>query len=126
MNKNKVVLCDGMEISYSTLKGNFKDDTQCILYNGIPQIGGTVVTNALKKPTFSVPSGDVTSGTKVKITSSDNGTIFYTTDGSNPTFNSEVYSSEITISNDTTIKAIVYKKDCLNSQIETVNYYIKD
>lgn len=80
------------------------------------------------------PEADVKSGTfdapkTVKLTSSDGATIYYTTDGSKPTFNSNQYGggwgvSGVEISETTTLKAIAVKED-IQSKVATYNYIIK-
>ncbi|MCR4858777.1 MAG: chitobiase/beta-hexosaminidase C-terminal domain-containing protein [Bacteroidales bacterium] len=58
-------------------------------------------------PTFSVPSGLYTTPQTVAISCATAGaTILYTTDNSNPAVNGQVYSSPLTISSTTTVKAI--------------------
>jgi hypothetical protein len=48
--------------------------------------------------------------------------IYYTTDGSDPTIDSTIYTTPFTISTDTTIKAIAIKEDALDSFILSVSY----
>ena len=52
-------------------------------------------------------------------TATEGATIHYTTDNSDPTANSTVYSTAFTISTDITIKAIAVKAVMLNSDILT-------
>lgn len=74
--------------------------------------GGSVVTKVTVKS--SAPSGEIPSGTKVKLTSTPtNAKIYYTTDGTEPSVTNgkldgttKFYSSELTITEDTTLKAI--------------------
>lgn len=74
--------------------------------------GGTTVTKVTVKS--SKPSGEIPSGTKVKLTATPtNAKIYYTTDGTEPSVTNgklegttKLYSSEITITEDTTLKAI--------------------
>ena len=61
-------------------------------------------------PVFSIAGGEVEEGTKVTITCATEGAIiYYTTDGTEPTTSSEVYSGAITITEDVTIKAMAAK-----------------
>lgn len=65
---------------------------------------------AVDTPVFTPAAGTYTSGQSVAITcSTDGATIYYTTDGSTPTSSSSVYSSPISVSTDTTIKAVAMK-----------------
>ncbi len=50
--------------------------------------------------------------------------IYYTTDGSNPNASSTRYTGSFTITESTTIKAIVYDKDGTTSEITTKDYQI--
>ena len=82
--------------------------------------GSTVAT-----PTFSPAEGTFTSAQNVEIsTTTEDATIYYTTDGSTPTTSSNVYSSAIAISTTTTIKAIAVKDGYDNSSIATATYTI--
>lgn len=77
------------------------------------------------KPTFSVPAGTVESGTQVEIACATEGAVIhYTMDGTNPTADSPVYSSAITITTSKTIKAIGVKEDWTDSQIASAAYHV--
>ena len=76
-------------------------------------------------PTFSLASGAYVSTQNITITSeTDGATIYYTTDGTNPTTSSSVYSSAIPVSSTTTIKAFAAKDGCENSSIASATYVI--
>ncbi|MBQ7464002.1 MAG: chitobiase/beta-hexosaminidase C-terminal domain-containing protein [Lachnospiraceae bacterium] len=76
------------------------------------------------------PSADKTGGVyfetiEVNLTSATAGaTIYYTTDETDPTSESTEYTAPITISEDTTLKAIAIKDGSDNSDIMTEEYYI--
>ena len=75
-------------------------------------------------PTFSPAEGAVASGTEVTIESVTEGTIiYYTTDGTEPTTNSEEFDGAIAITEETTIKAIAVK-DETSSDVATAHYTI--
>lgn len=75
-------------------------------------------------PTFSPAAGAVMEGTEVTIsTTTDGATIYYTTDGTEPTTESSVYSAAIEINGATTIKAIAVK-DAASSDVATAAYTI--
>ena len=80
---------------------------------------GTVDT-----PTFSPAAGPVERNTKVTISSTDGATIYYTTDGSEPTTSSSVYSVAITIDAAKTIKAFAVKSGLTDSEVATAAYTI--
>ena len=76
-------------------------------------------------PKFSVAAGGVAEGTNVELTMGDGGTkVVYTTDGTDPTANSIMYSSAITINYPTTIKAATVDDGNNLSSIETRAYTI--
>ena len=76
-------------------------------------------------PTFSPAAGTYTSAQSVEIICTTEGaTIYYTTDGSDPTTSSSVYSAAITVNSDMTIKAIAVKEGLTNSEIVSAEYVI--
>lgn len=83
------------------------------------------VTPVVSLPTFNPVSGDYTSPQNVSISCETDGAIvYYTTDGDNPTEESEIYSNPIEVSTTTTIKAIAMKDGMTNSGIATATYNI--
>ena len=86
---------------------------------------GSSTTNACATPTFNPEAGAYTSAQNVEInTTTDGATIYYTTDGTEPTTNSNVYTAAIPVSTTTTIKAIAVKDDMDNSSVATATYTI--
>ena len=76
-------------------------------------------------PVSSVTPGAVTSGTEINLTTeTENGAIYYTTDGSDPTEDSTRYAGPIQITKDTTIKAVVIADGLKNSEINSFAYFI--
>lgn len=76
-------------------------------------------------PVFSPPSGTYNEAQSVTITSTTEGaTIYYTTDGSDPTTASSVYTSPITVTVNTTIKAFAIKSGLDGSAIDSASYVI--
>ncbi len=85
---------------------------------------GTPVMETVATPTFSPEAGSVASGTVVTISSTTAGaTIYYTTNGDNPTTNS-TQGTSVTINEETTIKAIAVKSGMNNSAVATATYTI--
>ena len=85
--------------------------------------GTTVRTVA--KPTASVESGTVESGTKVTFsTATEGATIKYTTDNSDPITNGTEYSGELTISATTTYKVVAVKSGFEPSEVATFTYTV--
>lgn len=82
----------------------------------------------LRQPTVSIPSGTtVDQNTTVILSSNTTGaTIYYTTDGSNPTTSNTrvLYQGAIAINNNIQIKAVVEKAGMLTSNVATFLYNI--
>ncbi len=102
-------------------------------------VSGSLTENAILEYTVKIPqaptptasvsnglfSGNiVSSGSQIKLTSVSGATLYYTTDGTEPTSASKVYSSPFTITNDTTIKAIAEVKGMSCSQTAEAAYQI--
>ena len=84
----------------------------------------TITKNAtqLAAPTFSPAGGTFTSAQSVTISAAEGATIYYTTDGTDPTTSSTKYDNNaITVSKTTTIKAIAVK-DGYTSSIASATY----
>lgn len=76
----------------------------------------------LAKPLFSANEGEYPNEISVEITCATNGaTIYYTTDGSEPTTASNKYTGVLSISKTTTLKAIAVKGE-LQSEVATATY----
>ena len=74
-------------------------------------------------PAFSPAAGTYTQPQSVTITCATEGaTIYYTTNGDNPTVNSTVYAEPISVSTDMTIKAMATASGYDNSSIATAEY----
>ena len=85
--------------------------------------GGTIEKAAT--PTFSPAAGTYTSAQSVELNTTTAGaTIYYTTDGTDPTTSSSVYASAINVSTTTTIKAIAVKEGMDNSTVASATYTI--
>lgn len=78
-------------------------------------------------PTFSPEAGAVEEGTKVTISAEEGADIYFTTDGTDPTKESTKYTAdtEITINEETTVKAIAVVSGKKNSPVATAEYTIK-
>ena len=81
---------------------------------------------AVKEPVISLVSGTYVGTQSVTITCNTEGaTIYYTTDGTDPTTTSTEYTGAITIDKTTTLKAIAIKNGMTNSTIVSASYTIK-
>jgi len=77
-------------------------------------------------PTFSVAAGTYTAAQTVTISSPSAGaSFFYTTDGTDPTTASAVYTSPITVSGSQTLKAIAVKTGLASSLVSSAAYEIQ-
>lgn len=101
-------------------------------YKGTAQILAVSITSASGKeivaaPTFSPNGGAVLAGTEVTIASATEGaTIYYTTDGTEPTTASTVYTEAIVVNEALTLKAIAVKEGLDNSAVATAEFTIKE
>lgn len=76
-------------------------------------------------PTATPPAGEVTSGATVSLASTtQNAVIRYTTDGTDPTETSPIYSSPIGITEETTIKAIATAEGLAASDVLEAHYTV--
>ena len=76
---------------------------------------------------FSKPSGFYNQSVTIEISSVEKGiSIYYTTDGSSPTTKSNLYTGPITISKNTSLRAVSYKQGKLLSDISTSTYLIDE
>ena len=82
---------------------------------------------AVETPAFSIAGGEVEEGTTVTISCATEGaTVYYTTDGTEPTTSSAVYSGAITVNKAMTIKAMAAKEgNYTDSEIVSAAFTIK-
>lgn len=82
---------------------------------------------AVETPAFSIVGGEVEEGTTVTISCATEGaTIYYTTDGTEPTTSSAVYSGAITVNSAMTIKAMAAKEgNYTDSEVASATFTIK-
>jgi len=98
-------------------------------YPGSTVLNYTVKVSQLDAPTIKVTEGlssgqYVSPGSKVSISSVSDARIYYTTDGSEPTTSSAVYSSPITVNSGMTIKAMAIASGYKQSRVNTASYVI--
>ena len=83
------------------------------------EAGGTPVSST---PTISPATGNITGPTAVTITAAEGASIYYTTNGSEPTNASTVYTAPFNVSTTTTVKAIAYETGKNPSSVATATY----
>lgn len=85
----------------------------------------TITLPTVDTPTFTPAAGEYVGEQNVSIAcATDGATIYYTTDGSEPTTESAVYGEPITVSESMTIKAMAAKQYYINSPIAEAAYTI--
>ena len=114
VNVGDYVVVSGTAINYNGTKPEFEADSEIITHN--PK---------LTAPTFSVAEGTYYATQNVSLSAADGATIYYTTDGSEPTSASSSYSTPLSISSTTTVKAFAVKADCVDSEVASATYTIE-
>lgn len=126
-----VVDTEGVEIARYTLKrvdlpdtGNYSfwamlwkdgedlsEQSAAFVY-ALPKPGDSVISEPVETPVFEPDGGEVAKGAQVRIScATEDATIYYTTNGSEPTDSDEQYVYPIVINQSVTIKAIAIKDD---------------
>lgn len=84
-------------------------------------------TETVQVPVFSIAGGTYTSTQSVEITcKTQDAVITYTTDGTEPTENSEKYIKAISIEKSTLLKAKAFKTGMKDSTVASANYVIRE
>ncbi len=118
----------GLETSYTDLSTNSWEQTlssQARLTKIVVTCSDGSTPPTCSTPKFTPAEGNYSQAQKVTIScSTENSTIYYTLDGNDPTTSSSVYSSPITISKTTTVKAIATASGFENSSVASATYTI--
>lgn len=77
---------------------------------------------ALDAPVIDPNGGSFSESCKVSITAQEGATIFYTTDGTDPTADSNKYTAPFTITKNATVKAIAIKENARDSKIASAKF----
>lgn len=106
----------GCKITFDAPKGDrfFLDEVKVV-------VGGEVEFTAA--PTFTPAAGTYYEAQSVTLSAEDGASIYYTTNGDEPTAQSTLYSTPIEVAQTTTIKAIAVKDEVL-SAVATATYTI--
>lgn len=78
--------------------------------------------STLDAPVIDPNGGSFNVSCNVSITAQEGATIFYTTDGTDPTADSNKYTAPFTITEDATVKAIAIKENCRDSKIASAKF----
>jgi hypothetical protein len=78
----------------------------------------------LATPTFSTPAGSYTSGQTVSMGAPAGATIYYTTNGLQPTTSSKQYTGPISVSSSQIVQAIAVQSGSTDSLVAQANYQI--
>ena len=93
---------------------------------GLPMMTVTYDYIKAKTPVFTPDAGSYNASFNVAISCATNGaTIHYTTNGSDPTTSSPVYTSPLSITTTTTLKAMAVKEGLNNSLVNTAEYELR-
>lgn len=84
------------------------------------------IMKKLKSPQSNVPDGAVFTVDSQVALSVEDGNIYYTTDGSEPSTSSMMYSNPIEVTKDVVIKAIAVSEDQDDSDVATYSYTFAD
>ena len=119
---------DSFPVAGYTLTGNVT--LKAIAFD--EDINSSAITTAAytlkapEAPTFSLASGEVKAGTTVTLTAGEGGSVVvYTTDGSTPTADSDIYDGPIAINAAMTIKAATVDDGDNLSAVTSVSFTIK-
>ncbi len=109
--------------SITGVLGSYND-----VYQMIPRSPEDIVEDSsMASPVVATPGqGLIKEGSTVTLTTrTADATIHYTTDGSEPTIESPIYTEPIMITEDTTLKAIAVKEGLTASKVATFGYIIQ-
>ena len=85
----------------------------------------TSVVNTVAEPVITPNGGNILDTQNITLSCATEGAaIYYTTNGTEPTASSTLYTAPFTLSESATVKAIAVKEDYDNSQVVTVNFNV--
>jgi hypothetical protein len=88
---------------------------------------GNIISDRSPEPVFSLPGGRYSASQTLTLTNPETtGKIFYTIDGSEPGFNSAIYSGPITVSRTQTIKARIIETGKALGRTVTNTFFIRE
>ncbi len=110
------------QYSYSANTSGYRTTSE--LATTTKSSGSDDIIVTAKAPAFSVAAGTYANAQTVELTAADGATIYYTTDGTEPTTESTKYTEAITVDQTMTIKAIAVDADGNQSAVATASYSI--
>ncbi|WP_082786713.1 endonuclease [Sporosarcina psychrophila] len=126
-NIGKKVVMGGSLEKYFGNHAGLKSPTSMAFANEVPTNPDPVDPNLVEAVTASTPASSVKAGTEITLSTKTAGaTIYYTTDGTDPTIESTSYTTPIIINEATTVKAIAMKEELDNSELSIFTYTIAD
>jgi hypothetical protein len=136
--KNEVVPVTSGSFTETAVEGTWTGSTNEVTFtvpndnglNGHTRIQKIIVTvegeaTSIDAPKFSVPAGTYYEPQTVELSAAEGATIYYTTNGADPSQVNDVYVNPIEVSQSMTIKAIAVKGD-LVSEVATAEYVIAE
>ena len=114
-------------LTNSSNKKNYGTDVSKLVAVEYTSGGGGGGSSTVATPSFDPAGGTYTTAQTVAIScATDDATIYYTTDGTDPDDNSTKYSSAVSITTSgTVLKAIAYKDGMTKSSVRSATYTIK-
>ena len=112
-------------LSFTSFNLGDKAESEDLYYGyGMPQMQKIVgIDNECTAPSFSVSSGKYHNEFQLSLTAAEGAKIYYTTDGSYPTAErSKLYTSPLTISSTTSIRAVAYEDNKTKSAPSSAEY----
>ena len=83
-------------------------------------------TGRSNQPVILTQGGAYTGSVTVTITNDQGGKVYYTTDGSEPTEQSNVYTTPLTFTNTTVLRARILEAGKMPGQIKTMTYFLNN
>ncbi len=124
-------IIDSLETSLlvdQTSAGRISDEDDRVYYftrvTPGEQNSAVTVSQAVGSPSFSLEGGYIEAGQKLTVAAPAGCLVYYTTDGSTPTQNSELYRAPITIDRTMTVRARAYKSGSLPSEDVSVSFIV--
>ena len=124
-NPDLIALYDRIIKCYEA-QGDYSSIHSLIEYSGDESLKDRYSAYFPKAPDFSAPGGEYSSLDELILNSSENGSIYYTTDGSEPTKDSFLYEMPIPLEEgETTVSAIFINEYGISSDVASNTYIIK-